>query len=294
MLRVSHRLGRRLCTVHQAPPAASAWATVRELTQISPTTTELRLSLDAAAAAALTFEPGQWVDFYIPAIDAVGGYSIVSLPSELPRLDLAVKASAHPPAAWCTSAAKTGDRVAVRVGGKFVLREAEAALFVAGGVGINPLYCMLRHWCESPGPPSARAALLVAARTRTELLFSAQLQRLASQHPERLRISLHTTREPVAPAVVAAGPGVVGAGCGRIGEGELEAALRWLGCEPNAIAPERRAVPWQETRARQPGTAVLATAATAAYVCGPPIMTDDTVGTLRRMGVPHVYSEQWW
>ena len=53
-------------------------------------------------------------------------------------------------------------------------------------------------------------------------------------------------------------------------------------------------MPWQETRARQPGTAVLATAATAAYVCGPPIMTDDTVGTLRRMGVPHVYSEQWW
>ena len=66
-----------------------------------------------------------------------------------------------------------------------------------------------------------------------------------------------------------------------------------FGCEANAVL-ERRAVPWQDIKARQPGTAALATAATAAYVCGPASMTDDMLGTLKRMGVPHVYSEQWW
>jgi len=267
---------------------------VQQLTRLSPTTTELRLRLDPPEPSlpAFAFEPGQWVDFYIPAIDAVGGYSIVSLPSELPMLDLAVKASAHPPAAWCTGAAKVGDRVALRIGGTFVLRETEAALFVAGGVGVNPLYGMLRHWCSRAGEPS-RAAFLFAARSRPELLFATQLERLASEHPERLRVSLHTTREPSAAA--AAGQGVVGAGRGRFGEEELEAVLQWLGCEPNAVVPGRRAVPWQaQVPARQPGTSRLATPATAAYVCGPPRMTDEVVGALRRLGVPHVYSEQWW
>ena len=65
-----------------------------------------------------------------------------------------------------------------RVGGKFVLREAEAALFVAGGVGISPLYGMLRAWCLRAGTHS-RAALLFAARSRAERLFATQLEGLA-------------------------------------------------------------------------------------------------------------------
>ena len=71
---------------------SEAWATVRELTRLSPTTTGLRLEVDADAAA-FAFEPGQWVDFHIPGVDALGGYSITSIPSDLPALDLAVKAS---------------------------------------------------------------------------------------------------------------------------------------------------------------------------------------------------------
>ena len=292
--RLAMRLSRCL-TAHQAPPTgAQAWATVHGLQQMSPTTKELRLRLDAPepGAPAFAFEPGQWLDVHIPTINEVGGYSIASLPNELPLLDLAVKASAHPPAAWCTSSAKVGDRVAIQVGGKLVLREAEAALFVAGGVGISPLYSMLRAWCLRTGTHS-RAALLFAARSRAERLFATQLEELARQHPERLRVSIYTTREPPQPAAVAAGPGIVGGAQGRIGETDLETALRWLGCEANAVL-ERRAVPWQDTKARQPGTAALATAATAAYVCGPASMTDDTIGTLKRMGVPHVYTEQWW
>ena len=75
-------------------------------------------------------------------------------------LDLAVKASAHPPAAWCTRSAKVGDRVAIQVGGKFVLREAEAALFVAGGVGLVAIeyswLCAAEVYASSGAPAKHR------------------------------------------------------------------------------------------------------------------------------------------
>ena len=130
---------------------------------------------------------------------------MASLPSELPFVDLAVKASAHPPAAWCTGAATEGDRVTLRVGGKFLLREADAALFVAGGVGVNPLYSMLRALCERSD--TGRAALLFCARDRDELLFAAELRALAARHPESLRVCLHTTRGEMLPPAVDAAPG---------------------------------------------------------------------------------------
>ena len=275
-------------STHERAPVGEAWATVRELTRLSPTTTGLRLEVDADAEA-FAFAPGQWVDFYIPGVDTLGGYSITSVPSDLPALDLAVKASSHPPAAWCTGSARVGDRVAVRVGGKFVLEDADAALLVAGGVGINPLYSMLKALCARDDGP--RAALLYASRTCDELLFADELDALARSHPERLRVVLHATREAEPPAPMSAGPGVVGWASGRVDDDALVAALRWLGCEPNALL-ERRAVPWMEPKARAPGTG--ACAAAAAYVCGPPRMTEETVAALRRMGVSSVRSEQWW
>lgn len=57
-----------------------------------------------------SFEGGQWVDFHIPGIEQIGGYTIISgaaLPAELAlrqlcptsplEFDLAVKMSRHPP-----------------------------------------------------------------------------------------------------------------------------------------------------------------------------------------------------
>jgi ferredoxin-NADP reductase len=64
-----------------------------------------------------------------------------------------------------------GDKVGVRVGGSFVLRPAPSNLFVAGGVGINPLFGMLRQLFELPEGTS-KAVLLYTARTRDELVFA--------------------------------------------------------------------------------------------------------------------------
>ena len=67
----------------------------------------------------VSFAAGQWVDFFIPGVEKVGGYSMCSAPSDLEegrRMDLAVKASTWAPAAWMHNTAKVGDVVQMRVG----------------------------------------------------------------------------------------------------------------------------------------------------------------------------------
>lgn len=128
------------------------------------------------------------MDFAVPGIAAVGGYSFISTPRQLRRcgkFELAVKRSGHPVATWlhdqvggrrCAAAgdnsgpnaaappncccpgaclqARVGDAVAVRVGGTFThlpADERRPLLLVAGGIGINPLLSILRHCCELAG-----------------------------------------------------------------------------------------------------------------------------------------------
>ena len=55
---------RRKFSTH-ANAAPETWATIAEVSPLSPSTSALELELESS----LTFEPGQWVDLYIPAID---------------------------------------------------------------------------------------------------------------------------------------------------------------------------------------------------------------------------------
>jgi hypothetical protein len=60
------------------------------------------------------FAPGQWVDFHVPGLQAVGGYSICSTPGQLQQtgtLDLCVKRSGHPCAQWVHGDAEPGKQV---------------------------------------------------------------------------------------------------------------------------------------------------------------------------------------
>lgn len=62
-----------------------------------------RFTLRLADPAAFRFLPGQWVDFFVPGIQQVGGYSIISTPADLQQsgtFQLAVKRSRYPPAVW--------------------------------------------------------------------------------------------------------------------------------------------------------------------------------------------------
>ena len=50
----------------------------------------------STSTSTLTFEPGQWVDFVVPGLPWVGGFSLVSDPADLPVLSLAVRLGLRP------------------------------------------------------------------------------------------------------------------------------------------------------------------------------------------------------
>src|SRR5690606_7871577 len=113
--------------------------------------------------------PGQWLDTFVPGTPKAGGFTITSPPSAAaatghrhaaPYLELAVQESPdNAPAAWLwrPREAILGATLKVRVGGSFVFPPVGVAdvaslrrvVFVAGGVGVNPLMSMLSYIGEN-------------------------------------------------------------------------------------------------------------------------------------------------
>lgn len=85
------------------PPDAST-AVITGIQELSPTVRALQLHIEndsKEGRGAFRFRAGQWVDFFVPGLDKVGGFSMVSTPEDLPVLRLAVKkADFAPPARW--------------------------------------------------------------------------------------------------------------------------------------------------------------------------------------------------
>lgn len=227
----------------------------------------------------ITFTPGQWLDLYISTVPVVGGFSITSVPAELPRLQIAVKRTRHPPAAWLHGQAKTGDSLAVRVGGTFCYdidravqpeRGIRHLLFIAGGIGITPLLSIIRTYMLHPSAKRAvRATLLYSGKQWGSLAYADQLRAWAQQQPSAAGTGLHlqfalTGEHPGMPLQHA---GTVQVQHGRLTQPVVQAALQASPVE-----------------------------ATEAFICGPPHMTDTMVGYLQHSGLPEhaVHYEKWW
>ena len=249
---------------------------------------------DAAyGGAPLEFEAGQWLDVAVPGLAVVGGFSLVSI-ARAPQavvaaagcatrgsFDLAVKRGRSPPAAWAhdAAAAAAGAIVGVRVGGAFTFNRAlrsrgsgfraRHAVFVAGGVGLNPLYAMLlelaaAHARGEPGAP--RATLLLSARTSDELLFRAELEGLA-RGPLRGALELrHFVTREENEKNGAAGGGGGGARRRRVSAEDVCVAIG-DGAESVVVV-----------------------------ICGPPPFADAAAEAARAAGVPEdrVVLERWW
>lgn len=150
----------------------------------SPSVKSLRLLV---ADQDFSFKAGQWVDFFIPGVSVVGGFSICSSPRLLEQermIELAVKYTNHPPALWVHNTCTLDSEVAVRVGGEFFFdpQPADASrnlVLIAGGVGINPLLSILRHAADllreqankRSGYEIGTIKLFYSAKNTSELLF---------------------------------------------------------------------------------------------------------------------------
>ncbi|XP_006170765.1 oxidoreductase NAD-binding domain-containing protein 1 [Tupaia chinensis] len=238
----------------------------------SPTVRSIRLLV---ADKHFSFKAGQWVDFFIPGVSVVGGFSICSSPRLLEQermIELAVKYTNHPPALWVHNKCVLGSEVAVRVGGEFFFdpQPTDASrnlVLIAGGVGINPLLSILRHSADlhrarvdgGSGPETGTVKLFYSARDTSELLFQKNILDLVNEFPEKIACSLHVTKQTT----------------------QISAELQ-------PYITEGR-VTEEEIGGHISGETLF-------YICGPPPMTDFFSKQLEDSHVPkeHICFEKWW
>ncbi|KAI2619122.1 hypothetical protein GGS26DRAFT_573578 [Hypomontagnella submonticulosa] len=279
--------------------------TLAKVDQINGQVRVFRLELSAP----LRFLPGQWLDVFVPGVAKAGGYTITSPPSkarpspsstsssEPGYLELAVQKSPDPPAAWLWQDpdAITYAELQVRVGGSFVwpppgvnVRALRRAVFVAGGVGINPLTSMLGSLAEGLVPPfeveflySLKDDVGEEGRQASRLLFVERLAKIFKEGKVKGRLQLFLT------------------GGGSDGNGEREdGGVVASGDEGGDVPFHARRISVDDVFAAVGGASQRRFA--VVYVCGVPTMTDEFVEKLTNpqygLGMePHrVLCERWW
>ena len=147
--------------------------------------------------------PGQHADLRLTAEDgyrAERSYSIAS-PPEVSAIELTVdRLDDGEVSPFLTDQLQPHDTLQLRgpIGGHFVWSAAERSrplLLVAGGSGVVPLMCMLRHRHLSGSV--VPTALLYSVRTRDEVIYHGELMALARSDPRfTLRITLTRDSAP--------------------------------------------------------------------------------------------------
>ncbi|GAD97839.1 hypothetical protein PVAR5_6521 [Paecilomyces variotii No. 5] len=274
------------------------------------------------------FLPGQWLDVFIPSITQAGGFTITSTPADaqllpspeppteslsveeggsppvqsagrLPYVELAVQESPSNPAAawlWRPKEEILGKELNVRVGGSFVwppagfnLKDIRNVVFIAGGVGINPLISMFSHLSNndtasvSPGTevhflystrlPSVKSAS-DSQEALDQILFLPHLREIIHSHApsRRLHISLDLFVT------------------------NLDEYHNIRSSPPKDMKIHDRRITADDLKAAVTGSSGDETGSgTVCYVCGPPPMTDGFVDRLTGMiGRERVFCEKWW
>ncbi|KAK1237508.1 hypothetical protein MKX08_003133 [Trichoderma sp. CBMAI-0020] len=269
-----------------------------------PLRLRLRITLTHPAAGQVVdqFLPGQWLDTYIPDVPKAGGFTITSTPSAaltgpLPYLELAVQESPeNEPAAWLWRPVGEilGAKLRVRVGGRFVFPpqsggegvDASASasvlkrvVFVAGGVGVNPLVSMLSYIADGHGQDAAAldVSFLYASKMPTsgnlsDIVFLDRVTRAFGEGKVKGKVKLFITaaRDVATP--------------------QQQQETRYINGAPVEIQPRRLTITDinEVIGGEDHGGTVV-------YVCGPPPMTDELVENLAAvMDSRRVLTERWW
>lgn len=133
------------------------------------------------------FEAGAHVDLLLP--DGIRrSYSLCNRPTDRNRYVVGVK-KARPSrgaSSYIHDHLRIGQRIEIsRPRNNFPLvRSAERSIFIAGGIGITPIWSMIQT-LESEG---AQWRLYYAARTSRDAAFLGEIRALSAAHPDRIDI----------------------------------------------------------------------------------------------------------
>ncbi|KAJ5769907.1 uncharacterized protein N7511_001958 [Penicillium nucicola] len=278
---------------------------------------------------AFSFLPGQWLDVHIPSIPKAGGFTITSTPADaqvlpspeasavsqtgeplasfidiqgrLPYVELAVQDSPGNPAAawlWRPKEDILGKELSIRVGGSFTWpptgvdsKDVKNAVFIAGGVGINPLISIISHLNNNDPNTTLPHKLHILYSTRLpkghgdlsleekleQILFLPRLRQIMLSQLQSRRTEIHLHLFLTGLSVESDWSELHEAGLsinrGRISESYLHDVVV------------------NSSEAKDLGDTVC-------YVCGPPAMTDSIVevlgGMLGEGREKRIFFEKWW
>jgi len=266
-------------TSGQTRESGTLQAFIQDIKQLSPTIKGFKLKTTAAAANA-SFKAGQWVDFFIPGLDKIGGFSMCSEPDKLAEenvLELAVKFSTWGPAFWLHTKAEIGSQVAMRVGGDYHYPNTTITdkggshnlLLIGGGVGINPLASIFFHIAAGQSKSQlsqvGKVQLLYSASARNELIFRQDFDKISQEKATVFKPKYFVTKEPRFDdddTIVQ----------GRLTKDHLKVALDELGFFDGGDKP------------------------TFCFICGPTPMIQSVESQLESLGLAkdHIFYELWW
>ena len=239
-----------------APSIDWQLATVSNLRDETPTVRTLTLALPAWTG----HRPGQHVDLRLTAEDGYSverSYSIASEPERAGAVDITVeRIEGGEVSPFLHEVVVPGDRLEVRgpIGGYFVWEASRGGplLLVAGGSGVVPLMAMARHRAAAGSTVPAR--LLFSARGPEEVIYGAELERLAGAGDGFEVVQTLTRRQPpgwsgyarrvdeamLAEVAAPLGAGIRAYACGPTALVETVAnGLVRLGLPPDRIRTER-------------------------------------------------------
>ena len=162
---------------------------VAEVTGIRIETPQTK-TLTLALSKWMAHQPGQHYDVRLTAPDGYRterSYSAASEPERIGELELTVERIADGEVSpYLDDVLVVGDKLEVRgpIGGYFVwdVSLGGPLLLIGGGSGVVPLRAMLRH--RAARQSTIRARLLYSSRSPDEVIYRAELERLAAGDPD--------------------------------------------------------------------------------------------------------------
>ena len=211
---------------------------------------------------------------FVPHVEQVGGFSFVSTPYHLSHentFELAIKKSVKSKVvAYIHDQLQINDPLFFRTGGNFRYHASPRnVLFLAGGVGITPLFSMIQHLLETQVP--IQISLLYSVKKEKELLFRERIDVLKIKHPN-LRVAYFCTDEGVPSSSL---------NQFRIQNEHVKNAIKIL--DPTLGLQGGKVVEKMKDEKKNVN----------AYICGPPEFEAAMLNHLQDEPVT-IYHEKWW